>query len=104
MAKEKVDPNSVFYINPSRSDQQINIANNTFPQLAFSHSQRALFPTKSKNKKWYNNINYNYSSRFTNNMKQYYESETYAIDDSTDSYRWKNNSDGTLLTLSLIHI
>ena len=98
MAKEKVDPNSVFYINPSRSDQQINIANNTFPQLAFSHSQRALFPTKSKNKKWYNNINYNYSSRFTNNMKQYYESETYAIDDSTNSYRWKNNSDGTLLT------
>ena len=31
-------------------------------------------------------------------MKQYYESETYAIDDSTDSYRWKNNSDGTLQT------
>jgi len=94
MAVEKIDPNSVFYLNPSRENQQINIANNTFPQLAFSHTQRSLFPTKAKEKKWYNNINYNYSSRFTNNTKEYYESESYAINDSTNAFRWKSDSEG----------
>ena len=88
MAEKKIDQNSVFYSNPTRAGQQINITNNTLPQMAFSHSQRALLPTKAKQKKWYNNINYNYSSRFTNNLKNYYESEQYAIDDTTKGYRW----------------
>tara|TARA_B110000263_G_scaffold137977_1_gene119703 strand:+ start:1335 stop:4934 length:3600 start_codon:yes stop_codon:yes gene_type:complete len=88
MAEKKIDQNSVFYNNPTRAGQQINITNNTVPQMAFSHSQRALFPTKAKKKNWYNNINYNYSSRFTNNLKNYYESESYSIDDSTNGYRW----------------
>ena len=91
MAEKKIDQNSIFFSNPSRAGQQINITNNTLPQLAFSHSQRALFPTKSTKKKWYNNINYNYSSRFTNNLKNYFESEAYAIDDSTTGYQWVKN-------------
>lgn len=88
MAEKKIDQNSTFFSNPTRAGQQINITNNTLPQMAFSHSQRALLPTKAKQKKWYNNINYNYSSRFTNNLKNYYESEQYAIDDTTKGYRW----------------
>ena len=91
MAEKKIDENSVFFSKPSRAGQQINITNNTLPQLAFSHSQRALFPTKSTKKKWYNNINYNYSSRFTNNLKNYFESEEYAVDDSTKGYQWIKN-------------
>ena len=91
MAEKKIDQNSIFFSNPTRAGQQINITNNTLPQLAFSHSQRALFPTKSTKKKWYNNINYNYSSRFTNNLKNYFESEAYAIDDSTTGYQWVKN-------------
>ena len=91
MAEKKIDQNSIFFSNPTRAGQQINITNNTLPQLAFSHSQRALLPTKSTKKKWYNNINYNYSSRFTNNLKNYFESEAYAIDDSTKGYQWVKN-------------
>ena len=91
MAEKKIDQNSIFFSNPTRAGQQINITNNTLPQLAFSHSQRALLPTKSTKKKWYNNINYNYSSRFTNNLKNYFESEAYAIDDSTTGYQWVKN-------------
>ena len=91
MAEKKIDQNSIFFSNPSRAGQQINITNNTLPQLAFSPSQRALFPTKLTKKKWYNNINYNYSSRFTNNLKNYFESEAYAIDDSTTGYQWVKN-------------
>ncbi|MEA1882008.1 MAG: putative LPS assembly protein LptD [Candidatus Marinimicrobia bacterium] len=89
MAERKIDPTSVFYSTPTRTGQQINITNNTLPQMAFSHSQRAIFPTKAKKKKWYNNINYHYSSRFTNNLKNYYESEAYVLDDTTAAYRWK---------------
>ena len=102
MAEKKIDQNSVFYNQPSRAGQQINITNNTLPQMAFSHSQRALFPTKAKKKNWYNNINYNYSSRFTNNLKNYYESEAYSIDDSTTGYRWRmdNNEDPLSSTFS----
>ena len=102
MAEKKIDQNSVFYNQPSRAGQQINITNNTLPQMAFSHSQRALFPTKAKKKNWYNNINYNYSSRFTNNLKNYYESEAYSIDDSTTGYRWEmdNNEDPLTSTFS----
>ena len=61
MAEQKIDKNSPFYVDPTRSGQQINISNNVLPQIAFSHSQRALFPTKSKNKRWYNKVNYHYS-------------------------------------------
>ena len=91
MAEKKIDQNSVFYSRPTRAGQQINITNNTLPQLAFTHSQRALFPTKAKKKKLYHNINYRYSTRFTNNLKNYYESEAYAMDDTTTGYRWMMN-------------
>jgi len=88
MAERRIDLNSPFYSTPTRAGQQVNITNNTFPQLAFTHNQRALFPTKAKKKKWYNNIKYRYSSRFTNNLKNYYESEAYALDDTTTGFRW----------------
>ena len=42
MAEQKINQNSVFYNQPTRAGQQINITNNTLPQMAFSHSQRAL--------------------------------------------------------------
>ena len=121
MADRKVNPNSAFFTEPTKVGNQINITNNTLPQLAFSHSQRALFPTKAKKKRWYHNINYHYSSRFTNNVKNYYESEAYAVNDSTTGYRWimdenanltentfsdyiMSHSSGLNMSLSLIHI
>ena len=93
MAEQKIDKNSPFYVAPKRSGQQINISNNVLPQIAFSHSQRALFPTKAKNKRWYNNINYHYSSRFTNNQRYFYETESYTQDDGTMGYQWVMDSD-----------
>ena len=93
MAEQKVDKNSPFYVSPIRPGQQINISNNVLPQIAFSHSQRALFPTKAKSKRWYNNINYHYSSRFTNNQKYFYETESTTQDDGTMGYEWVLDSD-----------
>ena len=94
MAERKIDPNSVFYSDPTRAGQQVNITNNTLPQMKFTHSQRALFPTKAKKKKWYNNIRYNYSSNFKNKLKNYYESEAYAVDDTTTGFRWIMDKNG----------
>lgn len=94
MVDKKIDPNSIFYEKPSKAGMQLNITNNTLPQIAFSHSQRDLFPTKAIRKKWYNNIKYNYSSRFNNRLRTYYESEPFAVDDSTEAYQWKRNSAG----------
>ena len=96
MAEQKINQNSPFYTAPIREGQQINISNNVFPQMAFSHSQRSLFPTKAKKKNWYNNINYHYSSRFTNNQKYFYESEAYTLDDSTSAFRWAANSENEI--------
>ena len=98
MAERKIDQTSVFYSDPTRAGQQVNITNNTLPQLAFTHSQRSLFPTKAKKKKWYNNINYNYSSRFNNNQKNYYESESYSLDDTTTGFRWIMDKDENPVT------
>ena len=95
MAEQKVDKNSPFYVSPIRPGQQINISNNVLPQIAFSHSQRALFPTKAKSKRWYNNINYHYSSRFTNNQKYFYETESTTQDDGTMGYEWVLDSDAS---------
>ena len=96
MAEQKIDQNSPFYSTPIREGQQINISNNIFPQMAFSHSQRSLFPTKAKKKSWYNNINYHYSSRFTNNQKYFYESEAIALNDSATAFRWAPNSENEI--------
>ncbi len=94
MVDKKIDPASVFYEKPSKAGMQLNITNNTLPQIAFSHKQRDLFPTKAIRKKWFNNIKYNYSSRFNNRLRTYYESEAFVFDDSTEAYRWKRNSSG----------
>jgi len=92
MAEKKIDPSEIFYQQPNKSGQQLVITNNTLPRIAFSHSQRNLFPTKKVKKKWFNNIKYSYGSKFDNRLKTYYESETFT--DTSIDYRWKTNDSG----------
>lgn len=95
MADKKIDPQSVFYQPPTHAGTQLNITNNTLPRMAFSHSQRDLIPTKARRRHWFNNIKYNYSSRFDNRLRTYYESEAYALNDTTSGFRWEQEGDGT---------
>jgi hypothetical protein len=101
MADEKIDSSSVFYQEPYRAGQKINITNNTLPSLSFRHGQSQLFPEKSTLKKWYNNISWNYSSNFNNKLRTDFESDTLWQTDSTYSFQWKmDGSDGIIKTES----
>ncbi len=97
MVEQKVDSSSIFYQTPTRAESQLQITNNTLPQLRFSHSSRDLFPTKAVEKNWYNTIKYGYGATFNNRLRTYYESEAYAIDDTTDGFRWKRDGNGNPL-------
>lgn len=101
MADEKIDSSSVFYQEPYKAGQKINITNNTLPSLSFRHGQSQLFPEKSTLKKWYNNISWNYSSNFNNKLRTDFESDTLWQTDSTYSFQWKmDGSDGIIKTES----
>lgn len=93
MVDQKIDPSSVFYSNPVRSGTELDITSSTFPKISFRHGQRKLFKQRGGKQKWYHNIGYNYSANFNNKLRTYYESEAYAIDDSTTDYRWITDSD-----------
>ena len=71
---EKTNPESRFYVKPSRSGTQLNIVNRRFPKLSFRHGQTNLFPTTSDHKKWFNTITWNYGLNYTNTEREYYES------------------------------
>ncbi len=92
MAEKKIDPGEIFYQRPGAAGKQLVITNSTLPRIAFSHSQRSLFPTKKVKKKWFNNIKYSYGSKFDNRLKTFYESE--AFGDTIIDYRWKTNTAG----------
>ena len=98
LINDKVNPESSFYINPSRAGTQLNIINRTIPKISFRHGQSNLIPTTAKNKKWYNNITWNYGLNFTNKDRDYYESKENTINDSTIVFQWSKQENGELIT------
>lgn len=101
MAEDKIDSTSVFFQEPYKAGQKMNITNNTLPSLSFRHGQSQLFPEKSTIKKWYNNISWNYSSSFINKMRTEFKSDTLWQADSSYSYHWEmDGSDGIVYTES----
>jgi len=88
---EKTNPDSRFYVKPSRSGTQINISNRRFPKLSFRHGQSNFFPTESENKRWYNTITWNYALNYTNTERDYYKSV-----EVDSSFYWERNADSTL--------
>ncbi|MEE2765764.1 MAG: putative LPS assembly protein LptD, partial [Candidatus Neomarinimicrobiota bacterium] len=94
LINDKVNSTSPFYVNPTRAGTQLNIVNRTMPKISFRHGQSNLIPTIAKDKKWYNNITWNYGLNFTSKDRNYYESETYSINDSTTGFQWQKNDSG----------
>ena len=90
---EKTNPESNYYVKPSRVGTQINIENSTFPKFSFRHGQSNLFPTTAKNKKWYNTITWNYGLNYTKTDRRYYES----VEIDSALFDWDRDSDGMLL-------
>ncbi|MEE8341739.1 MAG: putative LPS assembly protein LptD, partial [Candidatus Neomarinimicrobiota bacterium] len=74
MAGRKIESNSAFYQKPFKAGTKLSITTMTLPKFSIRHGQRPVFPTKSSDKSWYNNITWSYSSNFTNKNKTYYES------------------------------
>ncbi|MEA1882765.1 MAG: putative LPS assembly protein LptD, partial [Candidatus Marinimicrobia bacterium] len=108
MVDQKIDTTSDFYQPPSRAGTQLDITTSTLPKMAFRHGQRKMFKQKGSKRSWYHNINYNYSSNFNNKRRTYYESEAYAVDDSTENYRWIAGGDGdgavkTFMDYAMVH-
>ena len=93
LINEKVDPQSNYFINPTKAGTQLNIKNATFPKFSFRHGQSNFFPSTATNKKWYNTITWNYGLNYTNTSRDYFESEQ--TDDG--NFGWKVDSLGALV-------
>ena len=92
LINEKTNPESRFYVNPTRSGTQINLGNKRFPKISFRHGQSNLFPTLSEHKKWYNKIAWNYTLNYTNTERNYYKSV-----ETDSSFSWeRHDTDSTL--------
>ena len=88
LIKDKVNPESNFYVEPKKEGTEINISNITFPKFSFRRAQTNLFPTSATKKKWYNTIGWNYGLTFENRNRDYYqsvESESMIFDWNKDS-------------------
>lgn len=99
MADRKIEFGSAFYQNPIKAGTKLSITTMALPKFSFRHGQRPIFPTKSSDKSWYNNVTWSYSSNFNNKNQSYYES----VDgDTTGEYIWKTNpnDDGIVHTTS----
>ncbi|NHZ86954.1 MAG: hypothetical protein GWP19_13945, partial [Planctomycetia bacterium] len=96
MADRKIEPSSAFYQKPVKAGTELSITTMTLPKFSLRHGQRPIFPTKSSDKSWYNNITWSYTSNFINKNKSYYES---VEDDSTEEFKWVTDQNGN----GLIH-
>ncbi|MEE8478816.1 MAG: putative LPS assembly protein LptD, partial [Candidatus Neomarinimicrobiota bacterium] len=91
MADRKIEIGSTFYQKPIKSGTKLSITTMTLPKFSLRHGQRPIFPTKSSDKSWYNNITLSYSSNFTNKNNSYYES---IEDDTTGNFIWETDTNG----------
>ena len=89
MADRKIESGSAFYQNPIKAGTKLSITTMTLPKFSFRHGQRPLFPTKSSDKSWYNNITWSYSSNFNNKNQSYYES---VEGDTTGEFKWETDT------------
>ena len=72
LVDKKIDNTSNYYIRPTQAGTQLNIVNRTLPKISFRRGQGNLIPTKNDQKKWYNNITWNYGFNFSNKDRKYY--------------------------------
>ena len=86
MVDKKIDPTTDFYQAPIKAGTKLNITTSTLPRISFRHGQDYFFKSSGRQKRWYNNITWNYSTNLNNPHKTYYESEE--VPDSVDQYRW----------------
>ena len=91
MADKKIDSSTAFYQAPIKAGTKLSITTMTLPKFSFRHGQRPIFPTKSSDKSWYNNITWNYSSNFTNKNQSYYKSVEL---ETLDEFKWDTNANG----------
>ena len=91
LVDKKTDNTSNYYIAPTQAGSQLNIINRTLPKISFRHGQSNLIPTKNDQKRWYNNITWNYGFYFTNKDRKYYES---VFIDSLNNFDWERDADG----------
>jgi len=99
MADKKIDASTAFYQTPIKAGTKLSITTMTLPKISFRHGQRPLFPTKSSDKSWYNNVTWSYSSNFTNKNQSYYKS----IDgDTPEDLKWATDSKGDGLVSTTI--
>jgi len=99
MADKKIDASTAFYQTPIKAGTKLSITTMTLPKFSFRHGQRPLFPTKSSDKSWYNNVTWSYSSNFTNKNQSYYKS----IDgDTPEEFKWVTDSKGDGLVSTTI--
>ena len=94
LVDKKIDNTSNYYIRPTQEGSQLNIVNRTLPKISFRRGQGNLIPTKNDQKKWYNNITWNYGFNFSNKDRKYYES---VFVDSLNDYDWKRDENGNAL-------
>ncbi len=91
MADRKIKFGSAFYQKPIKAGTKLSITTMTLPKFSLRHGQQPIFPTKSSDKSWYNNITLSYSSNFTNKNISYYES---IEGDSTEGFKWGTDTNG----------
>ena len=91
---KKTDNSSNYYIAPTQAGSQLNIINRTLPKISFRHGQSNLIPTNIDQKRWYNNITWNYGFNFTNKDRKYYES---VFIDSLNDFEWNRDASGNLI-------
>ena len=93
LVNQKVNPSSNYFVQPSREGTQLNITNSTLPKFSFRHGQSQLFKSSLIQKKWYNNIKWDYGLNYTNKQRSYYESD---FNNLLGTYDWRKDDDGNL--------
>ncbi|MCJ7800971.1 MAG: hypothetical protein MUP82_01285, partial [Candidatus Marinimicrobia bacterium] len=99
MVDKKIDSSTAFYQTPTKAGTKLSITTMTLPKFSFRHGQRPLFPTKSSDKSWYNNVTWSYSSNFTNKNQSYYKS---IAGDTPEEFKWATDSKGEGLVITTI--
>ena len=88
MAEKKIDQNSVFIINQAKLGSKLILQIILYLKWLFLIAKELFSQQKQKRKTGITILTIIIHRRFTNNLKNYYESEAYSIDDSTGGYRW----------------
>jgi len=89
LIEDKINPESSYFVQPTKAGTQLNRVNRTFPKFSFRHGQSNLIPTSATKKKWYNTITWNYGLNYNNKDRDYYES---VFIDSATGFGWMDST------------